>query len=174
MPRRRILSDEEIQIWEHLTKKISPLCSLSSKIPLHNPAVLKRVATVSVLAADRQNVDRQNDFRWQSITYSTGEKLAGVSRQGFDAKLDLHGMTVATAHRVLIDFIWQQIKLQNRYLLVITGKGSGTLRSELPLWLSAPDLARVVARVEVAKPKHGGTGAYYIHLRKAHKIKNGT
>jgi len=81
-------------------------------------------------------------------------------------KLDLHGMTAANAHNILISFIKTQFHLQNRKLLVITGKGSGMLREALPQWLSTAELSRMVSACEIAKAKDGGDGAYYVTLRK--------
>ena len=81
-------------------------------------------------------------------------------------RLDLHGMSAATAHNLLVSFIKTQFHLQNRKLLVITGKGSGMLREALPQWLSTAELSRMVSACEIAKAKDGGDGAYYVTLRK--------
>lgn len=86
-------------------------------------------------------------------------------------RLDLHGMSAAAAHNLLVSFIKTQFHLQNRKLLVITGKGSGMLREALPQWLSTAELANMVSACEIAKAKDGGDGAYYVTLRKIGKSK---
>jgi DNA-nicking Smr family endonuclease len=55
---------------------------------------------------------------------------------------------------------------------VITGKGlgdslgRGVLRQAVPRWLNqAPNRARILA-VMPAQPKHGGTGALYVLLKR--------
>ncbi len=65
-----------------------------------------------------------------------------------------------------------------RLLLVITGKGKlrdedgpipvrlGMLRHQVPEWLRLQPLAGVVLQVTQAHPIHGGSGAYYVYLRK--------
>lgn len=97
-----------------------------------------------------------------------------------DAVLDLHGMTADRAHRVLQRFVADASRRGLRLLLVITGKGraagqepwvtsregGGLLRRAVPDWLAAPPLSEHVSDVATAFQTHGGTGAYYVHLRR--------
>lgn len=86
-----------------------------------------------------------------------------------DAKLDLHGMFREEAWQALIGFISGAITRQKRCALVITGKGrqgDGTLRRELPRWLTLPPCADWVVAFDQAQPQHGGDGAFYIYLRR--------
>lgn len=46
-------------------------------------------------------------------------------------KIDLHGEYAVTAYTVVHDFISDQIKLKNPYLVIIHGKGSGKLKNEV-------------------------------------------
>jgi DNA-nicking Smr family endonuclease len=41
------------------------------------------------------------------------------------------------------------------------------LRHQLPHWLSLPPLRAIVLQVSEAHLKHGGSGAFYVYLRKA-------
>ncbi len=50
-------------------------------------------------------------------------------------------------------------------MLVVTGKG-GVLREALPLWLGQADLKPLVSGVAEAHIKHGGSGAFYVSLRR--------
>ena len=45
--------------------------------------------------------------------------------------IDLHGEFAVTAYTVVHDFITDQIKLKNKYVLIIHGKGSGKLKEEV-------------------------------------------
>ncbi|MBT9385720.1 Smr/MutS family protein [Pseudooceanicola sp. CBS1P-1] len=95
-----------------------------------------------------------------------------------EARIDLHGMTVERAHRALTGFILRAMSQDMRLVLVITGKGRrnddegpipvrhGILRHQLPHWLALPPLSQCVLQVSAAHLKHGGTGAYYIYLRR--------
>ena len=95
-----------------------------------------------------------------------------------EASFDLHGMTVAQAHTALIHFLMTSYSRNMRLVLVITGKGKlqkdkgpiprqvGILRHQVPQWLRMPPLRDKVLQVSEAHGKHGGSGAYYVYLRK--------
>lgn len=112
----------------------------------------------------------------------TAERLR-KGRMEIDGKLDLHGLTRAEAHRRLRSFITASQIQGKRCVLVITGKGSsrqktddapfmqsekaGILREAVPKWLTAPDLRPLVIDIRHAQPKHGGSGALYVLLRRS-------
>jgi DNA-nicking Smr family endonuclease len=95
-----------------------------------------------------------------------------------EVRIDLHGMTLAEAHPELIRFILNAQSAGMRLVLVITGKGKrrddtgpipqrvGALRHQVPHWLRLPPLGPAVLQVSEAHLKHGGSGAYYVYLRK--------
>jgi DNA-nicking Smr family endonuclease len=96
-----------------------------------------------------------------------------------EARIDLHGLTLAEAHPRLTAFLMRAHANGARLVLVITGKGRGrdeggpipvrpgALRHQLPHWLSLPPLRGIVLQVSEAHLKHGGSGAFYVYLRKA-------
>lgn len=93
-----------------------------------------------------------------------------------EARLDLHGLTLAAAGPELLRFILSCHASGLRLVLVITGKGRGdhgplptrpgALRHQVPYWLHSPPLAAVVQQVTAAHFRHGGDGAYYVYLRR--------
>lgn len=95
-----------------------------------------------------------------------------------EARIDLHGLTLAEAHPELIRFILNAHSAGLRLVLVITGKGKrredtgpipqrmGALRHQVPHWLHLPPLGPAVLQVSEAHLKHGGGGAYYVYLRR--------
>jgi DNA-nicking Smr family endonuclease len=96
-------------------------------------------------------------------------------RKDIDARLDLHGMTQARAHRALIGFLRRASEEGHSFVLVITGKGRtvgaeserGVLRRQVPEWLSQPELRAFVIGFEEAHIGHGGEGALYVRIRRA-------
>ncbi|MTE00689.1 DNA mismatch repair protein MutS [Paracoccus sp. YIM 132242] len=94
-----------------------------------------------------------------------------------EARLDLHGLTLAAAHPELTGFILSCHAQGRRLVLVITGKGRGdhgplptrpgALRHQVPHWLHMPPLSAVVQQVTPAHYRHGGEGAYYVYLRRS-------
>ena len=95
-----------------------------------------------------------------------------------EARIDLHGMTLSEAHPELIRFILNAQSDGLRLVLVITGKGKrgedigpipqrmGVLRHQVPHWLRLPPLGQAVLQVSEAHLRHGGSGAYYVYLRR--------
>ena len=83
-----------------------------------------------------------------------------------DSKLDLHGMTQEVAYKTLLNFIKRCFNQKKRWVLVITGKGSGVLQENVPKWLKTKTFSVYVRHVEQAVPKHGGAGALYICIKK--------
>ena len=82
-----------------------------------------------------------------------------------EGRIDLHGMTHDGAYRALMHFLTRAQSEDKRVVLVVTGKG-GVLRDALPLWLGQGDLAPLVSGVAEAHIKHGGSGAFYVSLRR--------
>lgn len=92
-----------------------------------------------------------------------------------EAHLDLHGLTLEPAWQEVTDFIRRQYELGRRCLLLVTGRGlnspdgRGVLRPQVQSWLTREPLRRVVLAFVTAQPRHGGTGALYVLLRKFKK-----
>ncbi len=92
-----------------------------------------------------------------------------------DATVDLHGHNLATAYDLLDDRLDRAIAAGARLLLLVTGKpptdknrpvGRGAIRAAVGDWLHASRHASAIAAVRGAHPRHGGTGALYIVLRR--------
>jgi DNA-nicking Smr family endonuclease len=116
-----------------------------------------------------------------SQTPPTLDRFAGIDRanaerlkrglHSIEARLDLHGMTQAQAHRELTAFLGVSRDAGRRCVLIITGRGlgpsgPGVLKSLLPRWLEEPALRRHVLATAPAQPRHGGAGATYLLLRR--------
>lgn len=102
-------------------------------------------------------------------------------KMDIEARLDLHGMRLAAAEKALVSFMTASVEQGRRNVLVITGKGEGRgaaraeqwwesqaggLRKSLPEWLSKKPLSDIVLRFYPAQRKDGGSGAWYVLLRR--------
>lgn len=91
-----------------------------------------------------------------------------------DSTLDLHGHNLATAYDLLDRRLEQSIRAGARLLLLVTGKppgperpaSRGAIRAAVGDWLHASRHAPRIAAVRNAHPRHGGSGALYIVLRR--------
>lgn len=82
--------------------------------------------------------------------------------------IDLHGRRAQEAHAAVHAFLADAVADGLRCVAVITGRGSttegGVLRRELPHWLNAPDLRRII--LGAAHPHRANTGAVHLLLRR--------
>ncbi|TFL17543.1 Smr/MutS family protein [Jannaschia formosa] len=95
-----------------------------------------------------------------------------------EGKLDLHGLTLAQAQPELARFVMSAHASGKRLVLVVTGKGKskpsdtvmpnrlGVLKHQVPVWLGMAPLSSVVLQITEASRGHGGSGAYYVYLRR--------
>ncbi len=86
----------------------------------------------------------------------------------YQARLDLHGFQGDEAKSRLLNFLLKAKEQGKRCVLIIHGKGNygsdpPRIKNLVNVWL--PQLPEVLAFYS-AKPKHGGTGAVYVLLKR--------
>lgn len=87
-----------------------------------------------------------------------------------DVKIDLHGLTLSEAENAFKASILQARRHGQRTLLVVTGKGArleGKIRTALPGWVNHPDISLFIASYAQAHIRHGGSGAWYVFVKRA-------
>lgn len=97
------------------------------------------------------------------------EKRVRRGKLDIAATFDLHGHTQISASRALPAFLIGQQADGARCVLVITGKGregQGVLRRNFLIWLEGPEARALVSGYAESHPKHGGSGAFYVFLRR--------
>jgi DNA-nicking Smr family endonuclease len=112
-----------------------------------------------------------------NISRTVIRKLANGHIQ-CDMRIDLHGYTKKEAWQILIRLIPKAYHQQQRYLLIITGKGKRstqhpvdfdsepqTLQRLLPQWIKEEELRHYIHSISQASAQHGGNGAYYLILK---------
>jgi DNA-nicking Smr family endonuclease len=194
MSRRRPLHPEEEALWQAVARTAKPLHPLAHRRKLDppappphpkppEPAPNPRLAPFRLGEAARRGPDLASSTaaaRAESPLQMDAKAFARLSRGKLapEARLDLHGLTLAEAHPDLIRFILNAHANGLRLVLVITGKGkpgpdhgpipqrTGILRHQVPQWLRQPPLAPAVLQVSEAHIRHGGAGALYVYLRR--------
>ena len=99
-------------------------------------------------------------------------------------KLDLHGLSLEDANKIVKKFIIKSFENGSKKLLVITGKGlrskvhknpylaeqMSVLKYSVPEFIkNDEDLCNKMSRISKASLKDGGEGAFYIFLRQQKK-----
>ena len=197
MARRRHLRPEEEEIWQAVARTATPM---------HAPTMQRRIetpppATAATPEPAKHHTPMFQPFRLgekakprtgHNLAPTIGESLTQAAVQmdakafgkmtrgklAPEARIDLHGLTLAEAHPELIRFILNAQSAGLRLVLVITGKGKrredtgpipqrmGALRHQVPQWLRMSPLGPAVLQIAEAHLKHGGSGAYYVYLRR--------
>ncbi len=193
--RRSRLSDDDRDLWTRLTASETPSHQRDPPPPPPAPAPsdpvrseAPRPALPTFRIGARADTATPGHVLTPPISKQLAEACVRMDRKAYgrmrkgkltpEARLDLHGMSQAQAHPALTRFIHASHSRGLRLVLVITGKGKdrdapgpmpvprGVLKHQVPHWLSAPGLRGLVLQVTEAHIRHGGTGAYYVYLRR--------
>lgn len=174
----RRLSPEERALWDKVVASVKPLHRGAAATPEAPPAVQ---AAPAVRATARQPVEPPKERKATTrpgpgVTLDGGwDKRLSRGLVQPDSTVDLHGHNLATAYDLLDRQLDRAIAHGARVLLLVTGKpptddrrpvGRGAIRAAVGDWLAASRHAGDIAAVRGAHPRHGGTGALYIVLRR--------
>ena len=189
--KRRPLNPKDSELWDHVVRSIRPMHA--KPIPLQDRATAKQSPTQVQIApkptlppppvtkkAHLVTLPKPVDPIFALPLRMDAKTHAAMVRGKVapEARIDLHGQTLAQAHVALNRFILRCHAEGKRLVLVITGKGKestglhdfsgrpGILRHQVPYWLAIAPLAAVVSQVRQAHLRHGGEGAYYVYLRR--------
>ncbi|MEW9920517.1 Smr/MutS family protein [Marimonas sp. MJW-29] len=184
------LNDEDLALWRKVTERTEKLDLKSLFTPdVDTPAPARFEASKTAIPGKpRARPSRNSHDLLPSITDQLNRAPVQMDKKAFgrmkrgklvpEARIDLHGMTLERAYPALSRFILSAHQSGKRLVLVITGKGKkrdddgpiplrhGVLRHQVPQWLGMPPLSSAVLQVTPAHVSHGGTGAYYVYLRK--------
>ncbi len=196
MSRRRTLRPDEEDLWQTVARTARPLNPITHRRKVDAPAV---PVAVKPTEPPRLPAFRLGEKLRQTPSHDLAPSHPDVlsapvvmdakaharmtrGKLAPEARLDLHGLTLAEAHPELIRFILNAQGAGLRLVLVITGKGKqkpeadgfwgpipqrmGVLRHQVPLWLRQMPLAPSVLQISEAHLKHGGSGACYVYLRR--------
>jgi DNA-nicking Smr family endonuclease len=175
----RRLSAHERALWARVAASVKPLPGKrppqAAPAPPCPPTEAAPAPSAAVAPQARALAKATKDKPASPAPHPLGAPLDGSwdrqiirGRLVPDRVIDLHGHSVAQAHERLLTAIHAGDGA--RVLLVITGKGRpdrpSRIRSELMHWLERADLRSAIASVRAAHPRHGGSGAFYMILRR--------
>lgn len=186
--RKRMLTSDEIALWSHVTRQITPLAGRAletqqneeppnpAKVAPPPPAPLpKKPKGPAPLPAAPMSPPALPPLA--PLERRLRQRLSRGDHP-VDAVIDLHGMRQDEAHTALIRFIRSAQAQRFSVVLVVTGKGSsglssdgryeerGILRRVVPHWLRMPEMRGCVIGFEAAERHHGGEGALYVRIRR--------
>jgi DNA-nicking Smr family endonuclease len=184
--RRQRPSAEDRALWETVSKDIAPLKRRpkSSAVLAKTPSTAPKPTTGSRASAPRPvTPDRRpnppDPPRLAPLDRRARARIA-KGAVAIDARIDLHGLTQASAYQRLRRFLKESQAAGAKLVLVITGKGRqdetrpmgeerGVLRRSVPSWLGSADLRGYIIGYEAAGRTHGGEGALYVRIKSRRK-----
>ena len=137
------------------------------------------------------NISDKDKKDWENFL-SSEEKLPNKDNKFLKKtylkirSIDLHGYTLEQANKTIEDFINQAYEEKINKLIVVTGKGLHSQNEKDPyvsknlsiLKYSVPEfilknksLMNIINEIQDAKIEDGGSGAFYIFLKKNKSIK---
>jgi DNA-nicking Smr family endonuclease len=175
MPPGRRLSAEERALWARVAATVTPMEGKSAEnadMPAQtSPAPVKRRPIARALPQPRPA--RLNEPAPPETLDGGWDRRLRKGVVSPDRTIDLHGHTLATAASALEHALARAVADDIRVLLVITGKppkpdtkGRGLIRANIGTWLGSSGYRDRIAAVRNAHPRHGGTGALYVILRR--------
>lgn len=183
--RKRPLTEAEEALWNAATRGDRPLDRANVLGPPETPRPRRRPMRnpeAMGLSADAGPLPRPARPGSSEMDGNLAQKL----RRGqvpIEGTIDLHGLTLREAEDRLNRYVAGALARAARCILVITGKGAlppapherdymperprpGAIRANLPGWLDRGPHAGQILSIQPAQPKHGGSGAFYVLLRR--------
>jgi DNA-nicking Smr family endonuclease len=181
----RRLAPEEKALWGKVMATVKPLVSrrvvdkpapvLAEKLKGPPPKTIVRKKVAVPIAAPvpaKPPVQNTLDSTWDRRIHKGGIVP--------DISVDLHETTLSGAYARLDNTLEQAIHQKLRVVLLVTGKprehdrasaasgqgGRGAIAAVVRDWLASSRHASSISAVRNAHPRHGGTGALYIVLKR--------
>lgn len=168
------LPPEDKEVWDAFSSPIKPLKKKKRVVKETKAPALPRDRIMQVPMPEFPVRMPKSQLKANDHSTMDGKKHERF-RKGelpIEATLDLHGRNFSQAFQALERFILESAGLGRRVVLIITGKGlhpsetPQTLREALPIWLNTATMRPFIVAFHKAAPKHGGSGAFYLLLKR--------
>ena len=174
-------NDNDTDLWDYVTKSIKKITS-NNNIKNHKNISRKKKQGIFIKSEIKtQNIHQTNNknLNVAPIYFSEENNASGLSKKiikeiktgnfKVQSRLDLHGYRLNEAKILFFEFLQKSFNSKKRNILIISGKGEhgkGKIKHSIPLWIVTQSLSPLIHFYSFAAPKDGGSGAYYIRLRK--------
>lgn len=175
--------NDDFNLWEKVKKTVTPLLRHQQRknekpdFGSFKDALQEQSGSLSSenkidhVKLSAKKIEKSNPSIGSGLDGRTQKRLR-QGKMAIDATLDFHGLTQEQAYDALISFVDRSRQNKKRLVLVITGKGrfsksgESILKKNLPTWVSTNPLNEWVLECVPAHKKHGGSGAFYLLLRR--------
>jgi DNA-nicking Smr family endonuclease len=163
------LSEEDKDLWQNETHSIKKITNNIHEdhqiyVPVH---VRPKPLTSTFLDTPFES----RHYEPQPLEPKVFKKLQKGQFE-IEGTLDLHGHTVDQAYGRFQNFINRSFTMHKRCVLIVTGKAqnapdlSKTIKHNVKKWLEQSEIKIKILSYTEARPIHGGSGAFYVLLRR--------
>jgi len=178
---KKTLSAEDSALFRQSIGKVKALESetlILSSAEKPKPYPQEKPLTIKNSFEDKKNTDIEKLYQEDSISFIAPGLQKNVLKKlrkgyfGFDASIDLHGLTSQEAKQQLSRFLHFSVEDGCRCVHIIHGKGyrspnnQPVLKNDINVWLR---LHKDVQAFCSTPPKDGGTGAVFVLLKLSEK-----
>jgi len=177
---KKTLSSEDSDLFRQSIGKVKAVESDTLQLTPHEkPKPYPKDKPVdSIKPFDSGNIEVEKLYQEDSVSFLAPGLQKNVIKKlrkgyyGFDASIDLHGLTSQQAKQQLTKFLHFSIEDGYRCVHIIHGKGYGSsnnqpvLKNDINLWLRQHSNVQAFCSTP---PKDGGTGAVFVLLKRGEK-----
>lgn len=167
----RELTADDRAIWKRVTRTVTPKPDYAQKQESADFAkMLQARGPYMRVTPQARSVKTQR----HKTVEPTQDKRVRRGRVDIERRIDLHDMTRDQARPALFNAVRAAYARGEKCLLVITGKGlrlNGVLRQTFPNWINADEIRPMIASYAQSHIRHGGTGAWYVFLKRKNATK---
>ncbi len=183
----RRLEGEEKALWGKVISTVKPMHPVKAAakvvpaappMPVKNPPApqKKKAVTAAVKTARAVITNIKTPIAKPDNLDGSWDRRIGKGAVIPDISVDLHGQGLSSAYARLDGALEQAIAQKMRVILLVTGKarshdrasgeGRGAIASVVRDWLAASRHSTSISAVRNSHPRHGGSGALYIVLKR--------
>ena len=150
------LSNEDKEIWENYKLNLDEL-------------------RINIKHKDIVNISKNSKITNNAIKGNTFNKFIKLLEKGKiepDGIIDLHGLNLNNAKKILNKYLFNAYNNYRRNILIITGIGlnkTGLLKKEVPIWLKESEISRIIINCKIAPNSLGGEGALIVRIKNKYK-----
>ena len=175
--KKKSLSERDLFIWNEYIKKsnFSFKKKFFEKISFTDSSFQIKNFDEGYVKKNKKILERPKIF---SLNKKTLKKIKKNSVRP-DKILDLHGKSQIEAKNMIFNFIINCYRNNDKFLLIITGKGSkisdenlflekgsGVLKRNFPKWIKEDYISKYIISSSLAHDINGGEGAFYVFLKR--------
>ena len=152
----KFLSKEDKELWENYKLNLKEL-------------------RININPNDLVNIVKKGNIKNSSIKINTFNRFIKLLEKGKtepDGVIDLHGLNLDNAKKILYKYLFNAYNNYKRNILIITGIGvnkTGLLKKEVPIWLKENEISKLIINCRVAPNSFGGEGALIVRIKNKFK-----